>query len=278
MRYVIAALAAVSMLSAAAADEVAATSAAHADDEPVATPAATTEPRVAVVGEEVRYGSIDGDALRGYLAKPAGAGPGTPGLIVIHEWWGLTDNIRQVTRRLAGEGYVALAVDLYEGGSASVPKDAIKLMTRLNENEARAEENLRQAYGYLDGTAGARRIGSIGWCLGGRWSLRAALAMPDTLDATVIYYGSLVTDEERLATLQMPVLGNFAEDDPIIPLDSVAAFEQTLTKLGKQVDVKVYTGAKHAFSNPSGMAYDPVAAADAWGRTTRFLRAQLATP
>lgn len=252
-------------------DDVAAIAAEHQDDKPVATPAAETAPRTKVTGEDVSYGSIDGVELNGYLVRPAGADANTPGLIVIHEWWGLNDNIRRAAQRLAGEGYVALAVDLYGGESAEVPKDAIKLMTNLNENAERGEENLRQAFAYLSDTVGAPRIGSIGWCLGGRWSLRTAILLPDQLDATVIYYGSLVTDEAVLAPLQMPVLGNFAEDDPIIPLDSVAAFEQALTKLGKDVDVKIYAGAKHAFANPSGMAYDPVAAEDAWERTTAFL-------
>lgn len=194
---------------------------------------------------------------------------------MIHEWWGLNDNVRQAAQRLAGEGYVALAVDLYDGATAEVPKEAIKLMTALSENTARADENLRQAFAFLDGTVGVPRVGSIGWCLGGRWSLRTALLLPDELDAAVIYYGTVVTDEAELAPLTMPVLGNFAEDDPIIPLETVSAFEQAMTNLGKDVDIKIYAGAKHAFSNPSGLAYDPVAAADAWERTTRFLRANL---
>ncbi|MBT8444042.1 MAG: dienelactone hydrolase family protein, partial [Gammaproteobacteria bacterium] len=136
-------------------------------------------------------------------------------------------------------------------------------------------ENLRRAYAYLDEEIGAPRIGSIGWCLGGRWSLRTAILLPDQLDAAVIYYGTVVTDEAQLSPLTMPVLGNFAEDDPIIPLETVDAFEAAMQSLGKDVDIKVYTGAKHAFSNPSGLAYDPVAAADAWERTTAFLRKNL---
>jgi len=255
--------------------DVAATADAHRHDKPVATPAATTPPRTDVVGEAVDYGSIDGAALTGYIARPADAGADTPALIVIHEWWGLNDNIRQTAERLAGEGYVALAVDLYGGESASVPKDAMKLMQRLTNDTDRADENLRQAHAYLADTVGAPRVGSIGWCLGGRWSLRTAILLPDALDAAVIYYGTVVTDEESLAPLQMPVLGNFAENDPIIPLDTVAAFEQTMTRLGKDVDVKVYSGAKHAFSNPSGLAYNAEAAADAWERTTNFLAAHL---
>jgi len=257
------------------ADDLSATAEAHRHDEPVATPAATTAPRMKVVGDDVVYGSIDGRELQGYLVRPSGADEDTPAVIVIHEWWGLNDNIRRAADRLAGEGYVALAVDLYDGAAATVPKEAMQLMGKLTENQARADENLRQAYAYLDDEIGAPRVGSIGWCLGGRWSLRTAILLPDTLDAAVIYYGTVVTDETQLAPLTMPVLGNFAEDDPIIPLATVDAFQATMQDLGKDVDIKIYAGAKHAFSNPSGMAYDPVAAADAWERTTAFLKEHL---
>ena len=260
----------------AGAHEEAAIAATHADDQPVASGAALTEPAVKVTGETVQYGEIDGAPLSGYLARPAGVSGSLPGLIVVHEWWGLNDNIRKATERLAGEGFVALAVDLYRGESASVPKDAMKLMAALNESTDHAEENLRQAHRYLATDQAAPRIGSIGWCLGGRWSLRTALLLPEELDAAVIYYGTVTTDEAQLATLQMPILGNFADDDPIIPVDTVNAFTATLQSLGKDVDVKIYENTKHAFSNPSGMAYQPEAAEDAWNRTLVFLQTHLA--
>jgi len=258
------------------ADMIEQVAAAHRNDQPVASPAATTAPARAVNGETVIYAqSASGEPVRGYLARPADAAPGTPGLIVIHEWWGLNDNIRQVTERLAAEGYVALAVDLYGGKTGADPKAAMGLMQTLQANAEPANDNLRQAFGYLRDRAGAKRIGVIGWCLGGQWSLRTALLLPDSLDAAVIYYGSVTTDPAQLATLQMPILANFAENDPIIPLDTVAEFRSTLQELGKNADVKVYAGAQHAFANPSGMAYDAAAAEDAWQRTTAFLRSQL---
>ncbi len=198
-----------------------------------------------------------------------------PALIVIHEWWGLNDNIRQVTERLAGEGYVALAVDLYGGEAAATPKQAMQKMQSLMGNVEAANDNLRAAFAFLENEQGAPRIGVVGWCLGGQWSLRTALLLPEKIDAAVIYYGSLNTDPEALATLQMPVMGNFAENDPLIPLDSVEALRSTLASQGKVVDVKVYAGAKHAFSNPSGTAYDAEAAADAWVRTTGFFAEHL---
>lgn len=264
---------------AAAGDLVAETAAVHAHDRPVATPMALSAPVAPVTTQTVEYALMpDGSRVEGYLATPKDAGPGTPGLLVIHEWWGLNDNIRGITERLAAEGYVALAVDLYGGEAAADPKAAMRLMGALQGAPEQANANLRQAFAFLEAQTGGGRVGVIGWCLGGQWSLRTALLLPEAIDATVIYYGSLVTDAEALAPLGMPVLGNFAENDPLIPLDQVARFEATLRSLGKSVDVKVYADARHAFSNPSGTAYDEAAAKDAWARSLAFLARHLKAP
>ncbi|MEE4186600.1 MAG: dienelactone hydrolase family protein [Gammaproteobacteria bacterium] len=249
---------------------------AHADDKPVATPAATLAPAQPVNSRAAIYTTIEGEEVTGWLAWPAGQSTADlPGLIVIHEWWGLNDNIRQAAERLAGEGYVALAVDLYRGESGANPKDAMRLMQSLNQAETQGRDNLAAAYDYLTTVSGAGKVGVIGWCLGGRWSLQAALRLPTQLDAAVIYYGNVIADKAQLDTLQMPILGLFAGVDPVVPRDSVLAFEQALRELGKQVDIHIYPDAQHAFSNPSGMAYDPAAAADAWDKTTAFLAAHL---
>lgn len=259
----------------AAADDDARMAAGHAHDSPVPTPAATTAPVRPTTSERVAYGSMEGKPVYGYLSRPAGAAGPLPGLIVIHEWWGLNDNVRDEARRLAAEGYVTLAVDLYGGRMATEVKEAIPLSKGLTDNPGPAEENLRQAYRYLAQTAGAPRVGSIGWCLGGRWSLRTALLLPKDLDAAVIYYGSVAVPEQELAALQMPVLGLFGSKDPVIPLDTVRAFEQAMKRLGKNVEVQVYEGAQHAFANPSGTTYEAAAAEDSWRRTVAFLRANL---
>jgi len=260
------------------AEEAATMAPEHRGDRPVASEAATTEPATAVVGDPVIYGTVDGQEVTGYLARPENATGPLPGLLVIHEWWGLNDNVRAMTRRLAGEGYVALAVDLYGGQVADTPDKARELMSAVDPN--RAIENLRQARAQLaerlktgDETGG--RIGVIGWCFGGGWSLRTALAMPDGIDATVIYYGHLVTDPNQLETLDSPVLGLFGAEDGSIPPDQVHAFEEALERLGKPVEVKIYDGAGHAFANPSGERYRPEAAQDAWRRTVAFLAKNL---
>jgi carboxymethylenebutenolidase len=264
-----------STISAADRDTLDRTAEAHAHDTPVATPAATTPPVADVTGETVSYGTVGGVPVEGYLVRPRQAPGRLPGLIVIHEWWGLNDNVRAEAARLAAEGYVVLAVDLYGGKLATEPPVAMKLSQELTANPAPAEENLRAAYKYLDKVEKAPRIGTIGWCLGGRWSLRAALILPDQVDATVIYYGTVKVDEAELAKLRMPILGLFGSKDRVVPVATVVAFEANLKRLGKNADIHIYEGAEHAFANPSGTAYDPQAAEDAWRLTTAFLKEYL---
>jgi len=237
----------------------------HQGDEPVPTPAAEADSAGAVETEEVTYGGT-----KGFLARPAGAQGGLPGMIVIHEWWGLNDNIRAMARRLAGEGYVALAVDLYGGKVASAPEEARELTGAVRDDPEAAEANLREAHAFLK-QHGATKIGTIGWCFGGGWSLKTGLILAGQVDATVVYYGRLVTDPEELKAVQAPVLGIFGSEDQGIPVETVREFEKAMKELGKDVRVHVYEGADHAFANPSGTRYNAEAAEDAWAKTLAFL-------
>ena len=223
-----------------------------------------------MVAEEVVYARFgDGTEVRGLAAHPEGEGP-WPGVVVIHEWWGLNDNVRAMARRFAGEGYLALAVDLYEGEVADDRDGASKLARAARDRPSRIEENLGQAIDWLEGR-GAGKIGAVGWCFGGGGSLATALAYPEAIDATVIDYGRLVTDPEALAAISAPVLGIFGELDNGIPVGTVREFEAVLADLGKEASIHIYPGADHAFANPSGSRYQPEAAEDAWNRTTEFL-------
>ena len=244
----------------------------HADDTPIPTGLSTAPENVDIVTEDVTYATIDGESVTGYLARPDTADVGSlPGLIVIHEWWGLNDNIRTMAERLAAEGYVALAVDLYRGDVAEAPDQARTLMSSAMDRQDALTSNLTQAYEYLTLQQNVDEVGSIGWCFGGGWSLRTALALPDQLDAAVIYYGQLITDPDQLAALDMPVLGIFGAEDESIPLDQVREFGDTLDSLGTDVTIEIYEGAGHAFANPSGERYVPDAAEDAWQTTLSFL-------
>ena len=166
----------------------------HAGESPTAN-ASQAEPRQEVAAREVVYGTAGGRELHGYVAFPtsARAGAHLPGVVMIHEWWGLNDNIRMTARRLAGEGYRVLAVDLY-GQVATTPDQARGLMMQVMQNRPAAAENLQAATDYLRGRMGAPKVGVIGWCFGGGWSLQTALLFPDRIDAAAVYYGQPVTD------------------------------------------------------------------------------------
>ncbi len=247
----------------------------HQHDAPTASPAIGGQPSGPIEQQTVVYANVDGQEVRGYLARPPRGVKGAPGLIVIHEWWGLNDNVRAMADQLAGAGYVALAVDLYGGEAASDPEQARAQMQRAMGKVAALEDNLRQAFRYLETQQGADKIGSIGWCFGGGWSLNAALLLPGQLDAAVIYYGRLVTEPARLSALTAPILGLFGAQDQGIPVAAVHEFEAALKALGKPAEIHIYPDAGHAFANPSGTRYQREAADDAWGKTLAFLAQHL---
>jgi carboxymethylenebutenolidase len=205
----------------------------------------------------------------GYLSVPTAEGR-KPAVIVIQEWWGVDDWIRTQTDRFAGQGYVALAVDLYRGRKATSPEEAHELMRGLPEDRAMAD--LKAAVDYLSARndVDPNRIGVIGWCMGGGYALKLATAEP-RLKGTVINYGSLLTDPAAITRISAPVLGNFGSADRGIPAEDVKKFGAELTKYGKLGDVKLYEGAGHAFMNPNNKeGYNAEAAQDAWGRIDRF--------
>ena len=256
-------------------DELAMTMKEHGADTPVASPMAAYEPAQPVTGEAVVYTTADGQQIEGWLARPKNAAGDLPGLIVIHEWWGLNDNIRRAAERLAGEGYVALAVDLHKGKTAATPKDAMQMGRVLGENTEPALANLADAIAYLKNQAGVTKVGTIGWCQGGRWSMQTALSFPAEIAATVVYYGRVPQTEEEVAVLDMPVLGIFAGDDFIVPPEMAYNFGAAMAGAKKNLEFYMYRDSAHAFSNPSGTDYNPEAAADAWQKTTRFLAENL---
>jgi carboxymethylenebutenolidase len=249
---------------------MAAMEAMHHDDTPNATPVTVPPPSQPVSGKDVMYATVGGKPVKGYLARPTAAKGPLPGIIVIHEWWGLNDNIRKTADRLAGEGYEALAVDLYDGRSAADPDDATKYMKAVMADKDAAKDNLRQAYGYLHDHEHATKMGVIGWCFGGGWSLQTALLFPDKLDAAVMYYGQPVTDVATLKTLKMPLIGFFGEKDMGITVADVTAFQEALKQAGVDAEIHEYPDAGHAFANSSGRNYQAAAATDSWSRTVKF--------
>jgi carboxymethylenebutenolidase len=217
------------------------------------------------------YQTVNRKALVAYLALPQGAGT-HPGIIVIHEWWGLNDWVKEQADSLAALGYVALAVDLYRGKVANDEETAHQLMSGLAEDAAIA--TLRRGVNFLRSRDDVRghAIGVIGWCMGGRYAIRLAAADPG-IRACVMYYGAPITDPKSIKGIQAAVLGNFGAEDKGPSPDQVQEFEKALRAAGKTVDFKSYPGAGHAFANinnPWG-GYRAEAAQDAWGRTKAFL-------
>jgi carboxymethylenebutenolidase len=242
----------------------------HAHETPTPSAAVAPAPAQKLVVQEVEYATIGGQKVRGHLARPLEASGPLPGLIVIQEWWGLNDNIRAMADRFAGEGYLVLAVDLYEGKVATTSDAAMANVQAAMKDPARLLDNLKQAQAYLKG-AGAAKVGVVGWCFGGGWALETALELGDGIAATVMYYGRVQTDPAEIAKLKSPLLGLFGALDQGIPVAGVRQFEAALQAAGRNAEIVVYEGADHAFANPSGSRYQEAAATDAWRRTTAFL-------
>jgi carboxymethylenebutenolidase len=255
-------------------DYAAAMHQAHGMETPTATPVALTAPRRAVTGSEVTYGTVGGRPLKGYLSRAANAPRNAPAIIVVHEWWGLNDNIKSVADRYAGEGYTVLAVDMFGRPATTSPDTAMKLYQGAMADIPAGESNISAAIAYLR-AQGARKIGSVGFCFGGHWSLRTGIVGGRDVNAVVMYYGAPITQSAQLARLNAPVLGLFGGKDRGIPVDSVRAMERIATAGGKQMAITVYEDADHGFSNPSGRAYNQTAANAAWTAALEFFRKNL---
>ena len=210
-----------------------------------------------------------------YLALPSGQTGSVPAIILIHEWWGLNDQTRKLADQFAALGYAAFAVDLYEGKSAADPAEAHELMRGMPED--RALRTLKDAVTFLKAheVVNGSKIAVIGWCMGGGYALQLGLEEP-LLNAVVMFYGRLVTDEKRLEGLTPPLLGAFGAEDRGISKDSVLEFQRTLERFNKTVEIYIYEGAGHAFANPENPGYNAEAAADSWEKTKVFLKRYLA--
>jgi carboxymethylenebutenolidase len=220
----------------------------------------------------VRFES-NGQEAEGYLAKPA-SGSG-PGVVVIQEWWGLVPHIKDVCDRLAGEGFVALAPDLFHGASTTEPDEAGKLMMGMKIDEA--AKDMSGAVDYLVGldAASGDKVGSVGYCMGGGLSLYLASLKPQ-VGACVVYYGALPGAQPDLAQIQEAVLGHYAENDQWASPATARDLESQLTSLGKQAEFHIYPGTEHAFFNDTRPdVYNAEAAKLSWERTLAFFRQHL---
>ena len=225
--------------------------------------------RAAAALQTVTTNTPSGRSVSAALAlpdqKPAAA------VMLVHEWWGLNDQITSVASEIAKQGYLGLAIDLYGGKSAGTPEDAEKLMNAVVPAEA--SETMATWVDWLRKHPDCNgKVASIGWCFGGGMALQAALDRP--LEATVVYYGNVARSADELKSLKGPVLGQFANEDQWINPAMVDGFESAMKQAGKVLEVHRYD-ADHAFANPTGDHYDAADARTAWDRTVAFLKATL---
>ena len=214
---------------------------------------------------EVYLTLADGTQVGGALALPEGKG--RAGILLIHEWWGLNDQIRTMAVEFARLGFVALAADLYGGRSATSPDEARSLMQAVDG--AVATRTLVAWVDWLrNHDASSGQVATIGWCFGGGWSLNASIATP--VDATIVYYGNVRKSADEVASLHGPVLGHFATEDQWINEEMVSGFEASMQAAGKTVTSHWYE-AQHGFANPTTARHDEEDAAAAWERTLAFL-------
>jgi carboxymethylenebutenolidase len=240
------------------------------------TQAAPHEPaqgdRSGLVFGRVEYPDPDGQTLIGYLARPEDGGP-LPAVVVIQEWWGLNEHIEDVTRRLATNGFVALAPDLYHGVVVSEPDEARKMVLELDMEEAVRE--IRHAVGFLlsQEYAAGTAAGIVGFCMGGRLALHTS-RVEEKLGAVVAFYGSPL-EPAAAREVKAPLLGLYGAEDGGISEASIRSMEGALDGAGIENEIHIYQGVGHAFFNDTAASYRPDAAADAWQRSLDWLRAHL---
>ena len=237
--------------------------------------AADFAPRKPVIEETIAYGEATDRNLIGVLTLPADSFEPPPGVLLIHEWWGLNDTARMLARRLAGEGFVVLALDLYDGEVAESTIQAQGLMTRVMTEPQAALENIRQGIQYLRLYALAPRVAVIGWSFGGTWSLQTGISHADQVDAVVTYYGQIVNSETEIDRLQSPLLGVFAGQDQSITADAVVSFRSQLRRADKDAELRIYPDVRHEFATPGSANYEPENAENAWSLTVDFLNRNL---
>ena len=216
--------------------------------------------------ETVSLTTDGGRAVKAALAAPARTP--APAVLLVHEWWGLNDQIKTLAAEFARQGYVALAIDLFDGKVATTTAEAGQYVGAVDQE--RANDTLKSWLKWLKAHAQVNgKVATVGWCFGGGWSLVASIAEP--VDATIVYYGRCDRPASMLKNLKGPVLGHFGTLDTSITKDMVGRFEAAMREVGKPYTIHWYE-ADHAFANPTGARYDADDAKLAWRRTLEFLK------
>ncbi len=223
----------------------------------------------------VQYALIRGQLVTGYLSQPVQKQNGTPGLILIHMWWGLNRHMRAVADQLARKGYVVLAVDLFNGHTTRDRTEAAHLADIADSNPAATLSNLEQAASYLTAKQHVGNLGVIGWSFGGRWAYRIASDLPQDFSALVVFYAPPSTEPSQLTSLRMPILAFFGGRDPFVPPEVVQKFQWAAGLAGTTLTIHIYPDANVAFDDPDSTAYNQRDAEDAWQQLYGFLASNL---
>jgi carboxymethylenebutenolidase len=219
--------------------------------------------------QTIEHGGV---RVGGYLAEPPGSGP-RAGVIVLQEWWGLNDDIRSIADRFAAEGYLAFAPDLYHGTLANEPAEAQKLAMSLEQDVAARE--IDAVIGWMKSARGVRKVGCIGFCMGGGLTLSTTLRPTAQVDAAHAFYGGNIPTPDQASAIHAAVMGSYGALDDYIPQANVLALRDALQARGVPNDFRIYEGAGHSFFN-HGAAYHEASSADAWQRTLRWFALHLA--
>jgi carboxymethylenebutenolidase len=264
-------------------DDAAVTGSAGPETESAPVPSVTRDspsiadiaPSIEVTGYEIAYGDAAVRIHNGYFVLPSDVGEELPGILLIHDRWGLNDYVRAMARRLSGEGYAVLAIDLFDGQTTDSAGQADALAGQFLGDRAVVLENIRQARAWLEENGLPPRIAALGFGYGGQWALEAGLDAGDGIDAIVMFYGRVISSRDELETLRAPLLGVFAQQDDSIPLREVTQFRSQLRDLGKSAVVLIHPNVAHDFAYPGSAAYNHDAAVENWTNAVDFLDTSL---
>ena len=245
---------------------------------PVAAPPANEQvsgtPEIAVETESLPYAEIGEELIYGHFAFPSDMIEPLPAVVLIHDTWGLNDDVKAYANRLAAEGYMVLAVDLFQGSTTDDVVLARQHAVSVVENAEVTADNLRQALVFV-GIAGAPRNATLGFGLGGGLALDTAQQRAEDVSAAIVYYGQVPVDDVRINAIDGPVLGLFGDQDRSVSVSSVTEFEAAMRRVGKDSEVEIFSGVGHGFAAESRQSYDADVAADAWQRVLEFLASNL---
>jgi carboxymethylenebutenolidase len=224
---------------------------------------------------DVQYALVKGELVYGYLSQPVQKQSGAPGLILIHMWWGLNQHMRDLADQFARQGYVVLAVDLFNGHTTRNPTEAAHLADIADANPNATLSNLEQATSYMTAQQHVNTLGVIGWSFGGRWAFRLASDLPQDFNALAVFYAPPYTEPSQLASLRMPMLAFFGGRDPFVPAEVVSKFQWAAGLASATLTIHIYPDANATFDDPTSTAYDQRDAEDAWRQLDTFLASNL---